>query len=152
MLPRSLAALAIAVTVSVTAFVTMPATAHAQSAAQALRNFGLLGTWATDCSRPAAANNFYTVYSASGGQVQRIYYNAPGKIYNQYTITEANILASNELRYVQHGQAGAIEVTLRKADNRILVWTSRVIGGKTFVQDGKYTDDGAGVVWQARCR
>ncbi|MBI2716798.1 MAG: hypothetical protein HYX37_20475, partial [Rhizobiales bacterium] len=51
-----------------------PATAGAETVAQTLKQFGLLGTWADDCSQPAANNNFHTVYAAmANGNVQRTY-------------------------------------------------------------------------------
>ena len=96
------------------------APANAQSIQQTLSNFGLFGTWATDCSRPAAKDNFYTVYKSSGGKVLRTYYDGPGKVYNEYSITEASQISSDQVRYVQEGTDSKrlrVEVILKKADN-----------------------------------
>lgn len=127
----------------------------AQSVQQTLSKFGLLGTWATDCNRPAAKDNFYTVYSASSGKVLRTYYDGPGKIYNEYAITQATQISNDEIRYQQEGTDSRrlrLEIILKKADNRILVWLSRHMDGGTVVKDGKYTDDGTAVVWQTKCQ
>jgi hypothetical protein len=37
--------------------------AHAQSPATALKQFGLFGTWANDCSQAAAPTNEYAIFS-----------------------------------------------------------------------------------------
>lgn len=128
--------------------------ASAQSIEQTLSKFGLLGTWATDCGRPAAKDNFYTVYKSSGGKVLRVYYDGPNEIYNQYVITQASQVAGDELRYQQEGTDSRrlrFEVIIKKVGNRILVWLSRNMDGGITVKDGKYVDDGAAVVWQTRC-
>jgi hypothetical protein len=134
--------------------VAMPTAINAQSVEQTLRNFGLFGTWATDCSRPAANNNFQTVYKSSGGRVLRTYYDGPGKIYSEYRITEAAQISSDQLRYQQEGTDSKrlrVEVIVKKVDNRILIWLSRNVDGGLFVKDGKYVEDGSAVAWQTLC-
>ena len=94
----------------------MPAAANAETVSQTLRKFGLLGTWADDCSRPAANDNFHTVYAAlPNGHVQRTYYNAPGKIYNQYVLQRVNRVSADQLFYSQKGSAGRIDVVLLRS-------------------------------------
>jgi hypothetical protein len=45
--------------------------AHAQSTATALKQFGLFGTWANDCSQAAAPTNEYAIFSLTSiGTVQ----------------------------------------------------------------------------------
>src|ERR1700738_4187322 len=86
----------------------MPAIASAQSPREVLRNFGMLGTWATDCSRKSDSDNFYTVYAGmSDGRVRRTYYNTPdrAKAYNEYIITRAIRLPADQLSYQQEGVA-----------------------------------------------
>ena len=130
-------------------------TVNAQSIQQTLRDFGLLGTWATDCSRQAASDNYYTVYSLSSGRVLRTYYDGPGKVYNEYAITQATRLANGRLRYVQEGTDSRrlrLEVVVTMDGGRLLVWSSRYVDGEFLVKDGKYTDDGTRVVGQDKCR
>ena len=79
-----------------------PVTASAEIVRQVLQQFGLLGTWANDCSRPPADNNFHTVFAPlPNGTVQRTYYNAPGKIYSQYVLQRVNRISSDQLFYRQ---------------------------------------------------
>src|SRR5690349_21391669 len=86
----------------------MPTLASAQSPSAVLREFGLLGTWATDCSRPSNSDNFYTVYvGMPDGRVRRTYYNTPArdKPYNVYIVTRAIRLPADQLSYQQEGTA-----------------------------------------------
>jgi hypothetical protein len=147
MLREALLAVAVAASISTTA--------GAQSVQKTLSDFGLLGTWATDCSRQAASDNYYTVYSSSSGRVLRTYYDGPGKVYNEYAITQASRLANGRLRYVQEGTDSRrlrLEVIVTMDGGRLLVWSSRYVDGEFLVKDGKYTDDGTRVVGQDRCR
>jgi len=147
MLREALLAVAVAASISTTA--------GAQSVQKTLSDFGLLGTWATDCSRQAASDNYYTVYSSSSGRVLRTYYDGPGKVYNEYAVTQATRLANGRLRYVQEGTDSRrlrLEVVVTMDGGRLLVWSSRYVDGEFLVKDGKYTDDGTRVVGQDRCR
>ena len=135
----------------------MPAAANAETVSQTLRQFGLLGTWADDCSRPAANDNFHTVYAAlPNGTVQRTYYNAPGKIYNQYVLQRVNRISSDQIIYQQKGSAGRIDVVLKKAGNRYHVLSSQNENGKIYVREGKFTENtsspGKESPWQTKCR
>mgnify|MGYP001569061453 CR=1 FL=1 len=137
-----------------------PATASAETVAQTLRQFGLLGTWADDCSRSAANNNFHTVYKAlPSGNVERTYYNAPGKIYNQYVLSRVNRVSADQLFYSQTGSAGRIDVVLIVTGDRYHVLSSQNQNGKVYVRDGKFTEhagDGKSAgkesPWQTKCR
>jgi len=147
MLREALLAVAVAASISTTA--------GAQSVQKTLSDFGLLGTWATDCSRQAASDNYYTVYSSSSGRVLRTYYDGPGKVYNEYVITQATRLANGRLRYMQEGTDSRrlrLEVVVTMDGGRLLVWSSRYVDGEDLVKDGKYTDDGTRVVGQDKCK
>jgi hypothetical protein len=146
MLRKALLAVALAASMSIAA--------SAQSIQQTLGDFGLLGRWATDCSREAASDNFYTVFRSSSGRVLRTYYDGPGKVYNEYVITQATHLANGRLRYVQEGTDSRrlrLEVVVTMDGGRLLVWSSRYVDGEFLVKDGKYTDDGTRVGGQDRC-
>jgi len=133
-----------------------PAAANAQSTQQVLSKFGMLGTWATDCSEPSGKYNFYAIYAGmSNGNVMRTYYNTPDrkKAYNQYIITRAVILPADMLSYTQEGTVNhdRIDVVLRREGNRYQVWSSVKENGQALVKEGKYPDDGAESPWQTKC-
>jgi hypothetical protein len=136
---------------------TASGTASAQTVRQVLRDFGLLGTWQTDCSKPAASNNFRTVYEGlSKGDVRRTYYDAPGKIYSQYVLKRVSRISANQILYEQEGQNDLQFVVLTKIDNRYRVFSNHSRAGKVYVQEGKYVKDSPGThgtdtPWQTKC-
>ncbi len=135
----------------------VPTIASAQSPRAVLRDFGLLGSWATDCSRPSAADNFYTVYAGrADGMVRRTYYNTPDRKrpYNVYIITRAIRLPADQLSYQQEGEAehDKIDVILLKDGNKYKIWSSVTEDGKVLVKDGKFPGSGAESPWQDKCR
>ena len=137
--------------------ILMPALASAQSPSSVLRDFGMLGTWATDCSRPSNSDNFYTIYaSMSDGRVRRTYYNTPGreKPYNEYIITRAIRLPADQLSYQQEGSVNRdkIDVILLKDGNKYKIWSSVTEEGKVLVKEGKFPGSGDDSPWQTKCR
>jgi hypothetical protein len=150
--------LTLRVSLFATAFaIAMPALASAQSAREVLRDFGMLGTWATDCSRPSDSDNFYTVYAGMpDGRVRRTYYNTPdrAKAYNEYIVTRAIRLPADQLSYQQEGTVNhdKIDVILLKDGNKYKIWSSVTENGKALVKDGKFPGSGNESPWQAKCR
>jgi hypothetical protein len=128
-----------------------------QTAFQVLDGYGMLGTWATDCSQPPDKNNFYTVYAGRpDGNVMRTYYNTPDRRtpYNEYLITQANVLPSRELSYTQQNTTNSrdrIDVTLRRDGDRYQIWSSVRAAGDVLVREGKFPNNGNTSPWQALC-
>jgi hypothetical protein len=137
---------------------TASGAASAQAVREVLRDFGMLGTWATDCSRAAASSNFHTVYEAmSTGDVRRIYYEAPDKIYSQVVIKRVSRIAADQLLYEQETQDDLQFVVLVRSANRYRVLSNHSRAGKVYVQEGKYVKDspathGNDTPWQTKCR
>ena len=134
----------------------VPTIASAQSARAVLSDFGLLGTWATDCSRPSNSDNFYTIYAGmSDGRVRRTYYNTPGreKPYNVYIITRAIRLPADQLSYKQERSDAndKIDVVLIKDGNKYKIWSSVRDDGTVLVENGKFPNSGDESPWQLRC-
>ena len=135
----------------------LPALANADTPRDVLDKFGMLGTWATDCSRPSDADNFYTVYAGMGnGRVRRTYYNTPDreKAYNEYIITRAIRLPADQLSYRQEGSVDhdKIDVILLKDGNKYKIWSSVTEDGRELVKDGKFPKSGEESPWQAKCK
>src|SRR6186713_1850237 len=59
--------------------------ASAQTVRQVLKDFGLLGTWQTDCGLPPASNNFRTIYAGLPN----------GRCYERITMRPARFTASS---------------------------------------------------------
>ena len=134
----------------------LPSLAQAQMPRDVLRDFGMLGTWATDCSRPAGEDNFYTIYAGlPDGNVRRTYYNTPGRerAYNEYFITQATRLPADQLSYRQEGSVDhdKIDVILTRDGSKYRIWSSVREDGTPLVKDGKFPKSGEESPWQAKC-
>ena len=137
-------------------------TADAQSVADTITEFGLIGSWATDCSQPASTSNFLTVYAVKpSGEVSRTYYDQPGHVYNKYKITSAKRQAPDMLSYEQvwdfegtpaNIAGDRVRVLLNMADNKIQIVSSQGSDGSFFVKDRKFPSSGDASPWQSRCQ
>jgi hypothetical protein len=137
-------------------------TANAQSVANTIAEFGLIGTWATDCAQPASSNNYLTIYAIkSSDEVSRTYYDNPGHVYNKYKITSAKRQASDLLSYEQvwdfegspANMAGnRVQVLLNMADSKFQIVSSQGSDGSFFVKDRKFPGSGNESPWQSRCQ
>jgi hypothetical protein len=129
--------------------------AVAQTQADTLRRWGLLGTWAIDCSKPASGSNGYLVYVADAG----------GKVSHNRDFGDRQDI--NTVEKTRTGRGEALEVTVnfpglsqtRKftmvmgLDGRIRsVANSRADGTEPTIKDGKFTANGHESPWQTRCR
>jgi hypothetical protein len=137
--------------------------ARAQSVADTITEFGLIGTWAADCTQPASTSNYLTLYAVNNsGEVSRTYYDKPGHVYDNYKITSAKRQAPDMLWYEQvwdfKGYAPAdktgerMQVVLNMADNKFQIVSSQGSDGSFFVKDRKFSGSGNESPWQFRCQ
>ena len=136
-------------------------TANAQSVADTIAEFGLIGTWAADCTQPASSGNYLTVYAIKpSGEVSRTYYDKPGHIFNNYRITSAKRQAPDMLSYEQvwdfegspaNVAGNRVQVLLNMADNKFQIVSSQGSDGSFFVKDRKLSSTGNESPWQFQC-
>jgi len=136
-------------------------TANAQSVADTVAEFGLIGTWATDCAQPASTNNYLTIYAIKpSGEVSRTYYDAPGHVLNNYKITNAKRQAGDMLSYEQVWEfegspaniaGNRMQVLLNMVDSKYQIVSSQGSDGSFFVKDRKFPGSGDESPWQFRC-
>jgi hypothetical protein len=136
-------------------------TANAQSVANTIAEFGLIGTWATDCTQPASSSNYLTIYAVRpSGEVSRTYYDQPGHIYNNYKITSAKRQAPDMLSYEQvwdfdgspaNIAGDRVQVLLNMVDNKFQIVSSQGSDGSFFVKDRKFPGSGDESQWQFQC-
>jgi len=137
-------------------------TANAQSVANTIAEFGLIGTWATDCAQPASTRNYITIYAIKpSGEVSRTYYDAPGHVLNNYKITSAKRQARDMLSYEQvwdfegspaNIAGDRVQVLLNMVDNKIQIVSSQGSDGSFFVKDRKFPSSGDESPWQSKCQ
>ena len=136
-------------------------TANAQSVADTVAEFGLIGTWAADCAQPASTSNFLTVYAIKpSGEVSRTYYDQPDHVYNNYKIISAKRQASDMLSYEQvwdfkgspaNIAGDRVQVLLNMVDNKFQIVSSQGSDGSFFVKDRKFPGTADESPWQSRC-
>jgi hypothetical protein len=136
-------------------------TANAQSVANTVAEFGMIGTWATDCAQPASTNNYITSYAIKpSGEVSRTYYDAPGHVLSIYKITSAKRQARDLLSYEQvwdfagspaNIAANRMQVLLNMVDDKYQIVSSQGSDGSFFVKDRKFPGSGDESPWQSRC-
>jgi hypothetical protein len=136
-------------------------TANAQSVANTIAEFGLVGTWAADCTQSASSSNFLTVYAIKpSGEVSRTYYDQPSHIYNNYKITDAKRQAPDMLSYEQvwdfegspaNIAGDRVRVLLNMADGKFQIVSSQGSDGSFFVKDRKFPGSADESPWQSHC-
>ena len=136
-------------------------TANAQSAADTVAEFGLIGTWATDCAQPPSTSNYLTIYAIKpSGEVSRRYYDAPGHVLNIYKITDAKRQARDLLSYEQvwdfdgspaNIAGDRVRVLLNMTDGKFQIVSSQGSDGSFFVKDRKFPGSADESPWQSRC-
>lgn len=131
--------------------------ARAQSAATAMQEFGLLGTWAGDCGQgPSPANNHAT-YSVNAAGVLELT-NTFGPDYEDgvYKITDAKLLSDGKLSMQQvlvKNESVKLDIVVMKENGRVRVWSSALPDGSKLVDEGYITSaTGAETRWVTRCK
>jgi len=129
--------------------------AAAETVAETLARWGLIGTWATDCSRPPSQANYRLSYVARPG----------GRVFHERDFGSSR--DSRELRAAALKPGGLIEVVadfgalggvrrwtmMKGADGRIrTVANSKLDGTDATIRNGRFViGSGAETVWQMRC-
>lgn len=118
----------------------LPVHASAQSAGRAMQAFGLLGTWAGECTQgPSPANNhaIYAVTSSGEAQMRNTF----GEEYEEsvYNIVDARptVPGKFSLRMVlASDETIVLDVILMKENGKIRIWSSQTGDGKLLVKEG----------------
>jgi hypothetical protein len=142
------------------------ATLAAASAAQAdtvkgvFEKYNLLGTWAWDCSKPAAPQNLYYVNRAiDDGHVQRDSMSGPETRTWYATIDKATPTGPNEVtvsgfvtgRFAGGEQEAAqTDGVWRVEKNRMVAWAAS-LKGKPLVANGKIVGTDRASPWLYKC-
>jgi hypothetical protein len=133
----------------------LPHLAVAQTMAERASQWGLVGTWSLDCSKPASSSNGYLTYV-----IRRT-----GQVTHERDFGDRQDV--NEVQQINSGAGGALELVVnfpqlsqtRKytlimgPDGRTRAMAnSRVDGTEQTIKDGKFTYNGTDTPWQIRCR
>jgi hypothetical protein len=130
--------------------------ARAETVAETLAKWGLLGTWAADCSRPATKDNSRLSYVArAGGRVIQQRDFGSGRDFRE--IRAAGLKPGGLIEVVaDFGSLGGVRkwTIIKGADGRIrTLANSRVDGSDATITGGRFVvGSGAETVWQTRCQ
>jgi hypothetical protein len=137
-------------------FLVLSVLANAQSAQVALKDFGLLGTWAAECKQGPSPGNTHATYSVtSAGAVELK--NAFGEGYDDsiYNVSDAKLIAPDRLalrEMMVSDKNIVLDIVLLKENGKIRVWSSVHTDGTALVQDGMIAAPvNRETRWVARC-
>lgn len=125
--------------------------------AEAARQWGLFGTWSTDCSRPPGGNHIHIRYVEwMGGKVmtEREYGDASRNDSNE--VINATINSDSSLTLVVDFKSlgGQIRTfaLMRDGPDRLRALWNHGPDGVYSVKDGRFTGNGAETPWQYKCK
>jgi len=137
--------------------VVVPLLAHAQPAGDPMREFGLLGTWAGECSQdPSPTNNYATYLMTSSGGLQLKYQSGTDSEDSIiYDISDVKRVAADKLSLRQvltSNDRVALDIVLVKDNDKIRIWSSLFPDGTALVEDGVMSSMiGRETRWMTRC-
>jgi hypothetical protein len=136
--------------------VLLPVVVQAQSATDAMQGFGLLGTWAGECSQDASPTNNHATYlvTAAGG-LQLKYQSGADFEESVYDIREAKRVAPDKLslrQVLMSNERVTLDIVLLKEDDKIRIWSSLFPDGTALVEEGVMTSmTGRETRWMTHC-
>jgi hypothetical protein len=130
--------------------------AGAQSVAEAVQEFRLLGVWAIDCHQMPTARNEHSTFTKIGdGSIQLV--NDFGANYDNmvYRIAAAAQIGGGRLllrQVLTTDPSIVLDVVLLKVNDKLRTWSSRFSDGTILVSDGTVDRSGGQQTpWEARC-
>lgn len=128
------------------------APAAEQNAVEAATAWGLLGTWALDCGKPASRPNPYLGYFRHGRNL--VHRRDFGDVRDEHTVTSARILEDGALEIVVDlavfGQVRTI-VFRKEGEGKKRAVLNRDDAGNYSIKDGKFVANGQPSPVQTRC-
>jgi hypothetical protein len=118
--------------------------ATAQSAASILKNVGLIGSWAVDCSSPPAPSNNWESYNAQpAGAVEWRTDQGPGYKSNIYVISGAKNLGNNQIAMsVRFNDTTDEEIVVSIIASKKHTISTKLPNGTYLVQNGTVVRSG----------
>lgn len=127
------------------------APAGAASPADAIRDFGLIGTWAMHCDEPIGKDNAFVTYELKDGTAQRItrinWQDASGTA----TILDARIIDSVHLQQIWKLRDFTFDQIIEKKSGKYRLIFSKGGDGNVYYADGRGTVDGSETPWLEKC-
>ena len=138
---------------SLLVFLTLPGIAPADAASDRdiLKQFGMLGRQAIDCTAPYSRSNPHVIYSVSPqGNVTRTLKMDPS-LDGTFPMRNLRLLAPDRLQFEETGRRAEFIVTLVKIGGKFRSWQSVQADGKVLIQDGKFLSSGSPTIAFEKC-
>ena len=114
----------------------------AASDADVLREFGMLGRIAVDCSAPHSSSNPYLIYAVSPeGTLTRTLKMTPD-LDGTFPMRNVRLLTPNLLQHEETSRGSDKTITVAKIDGKFRSWHSIRADGTVLIADGKFPKTG----------
>jgi hypothetical protein len=127
--------------------------AQAASVREVFENYGLLGTFAGDCSQPTSSNIGYIIYRAiDAGHVQRDTMTGSDKREYVYIADAASGTGPNQIEVsgtTTDGKPFSYTLRIDGPRHRVMTWTE---GGVTSIVDGIWKERKYTMPWETKCQ
>jgi hypothetical protein len=133
------------------ALLLLPRAAGAQDLAQVVGDFGLLGSWAPDCSKPLSPQAPRVLYAATpdGGVTREL---VEGAEHGSGTpFLAASRVAPDQLEVDYLYRDRTIHLVLEMREGRHRGLTSWIDGGAPFMEDGVVLANNRKAPWLTKC-
>ncbi|MCW5748549.1 MAG: hypothetical protein KIT36_20335 [Alphaproteobacteria bacterium] len=128
-----------------------PGSASAQSVADVLQQWGLLGTWSADCQAPLSKAPRVTYVRQPDGNARHVLALGDGRQIDSPVLAARNRPEGGLEVTVNQSQEVISYVLVRGEDGRVRSLSSRRPNGDYYIRDGKLLANGAPTPWLRQC-
>ena len=132
--------------------VTAAGAAQAASVQAMFERYGLIGTWAFDCSQPASEQNPYIFYRVlDPDHVARDTMNSPT---NRFNVSVADFLVESnphEVVIMVKTERWRTNLTVRLERKRMRTFQSTRDSGEKVIVNGRFTERNTETLWYTKC-
>jgi len=134
----------------------LPAAAQTDPPAEVLAKWGMLGTWAVDCSLPPSRANGYSTYEAEGTSDAVLRRDFGAELVRDRSQIQSARIAADGMLHMTINLASISQVRtnvfMKVGADGMRAFENRGADGSYTVRDGKFLHNGAPTLPQYRCR
>ena len=117
-----------------------------------LRQFGMLGRIAVDCSTPHSQSNPHLIYGVSPqGQLTRTLRMTP-ELDGSFPMRNVRMLGPDLMQHDETGRQSELTITVAKIAGKFRSWRSVRADGTVLIADGKFASSGNPTIAFEKCR
>jgi len=124
--------------------------AGAASPADAIKEFGLVGTWAVHCDKPISKDNAFVTYELKDDAAQRVT-RTGGQDASTAAILGARIIDSVHLQQTWKLREFTFDQIIEMKGGKYRLIFSKGGDGNVYYADGRGTVDGSETPWLEKC-